>query len=480
MCFAFLDQSPLLPSLSSLIRALQDTKNGLLASVDIQDFHLPDEDFGQLKLERLRLSTSLVEPFVQRVYNTRRSNRCQTTSCKNNNTEVLDGELFTPTSFALEDSLPLCQSDPVERSQIETQTEKHAEIVKEPNTRSSDQMDCVEEQTWTVVKTEKTENDEHTVKIQTSGSENVDPEVQSHKQTDSHALSENSPLCPALLDLSLSLTSHTQRGQDSSLPSLGMTPHFLSPGSPTDLQPHLLYPADSCMSPSLNIPTGCVSPDSVPSKTFRDVKANTSKKSSDPTEIERDTEIQNQTKVSQEVITEAQNNANDNATRHENLMAPETEMQALCIMESEQKCSFDTENNLEFRSKTDCTPEIKALHDFTESDNQKTQNSPKIEVQTCKHTKTETHEDMVINQCQCVDASGVGHDKAISFDTSTNQKTEDKAVCTTNADEAKKHGTGLSNSSPVSSTTLPKAGHCSSVLRETHTFKVPEMGAFHL
>ncbi len=87
--FCVLDQSPLLPSLASLIHTLRgkDKETGLLAAVDFQDFHLPDEDFGQLKLERLRLSTSVVEPFMQCpiVYNTRQSSRRQRTSGRKSN-----------------------------------------------------------------------------------------------------------------------------------------------------------------------------------------------------------------------------------------------------------------------------------------------------------------------------------------------------------------------------------------------------------
>ncbi len=99
--FCVLDQSPLLPSLASLIHTLQekDKETGLVA-VDFQDFHLPDEDFGQLKLERLCLSTSVVEPFVQRpfVYNTRQSSRRQRTSRRKSNCEACYsvGELFIP------------------------------------------------------------------------------------------------------------------------------------------------------------------------------------------------------------------------------------------------------------------------------------------------------------------------------------------------------------------------------------------------
>lgn len=494
MCFAFLDHSPLPPSLSSLIQGLPDTKIGLLASVDIQDFHLPDEDFGQLKLEKLRMSSSLVEPFAHRVYNTRRSNRYQTAWGRKDNSEVLGGELFTPespTNFTLEDSLPLCQSDPVEQSQIEIQntdqSEKHADHVNKPNSRSSDRIDSGEEQTSTIHKTEKTANDEHTVKTQTSGNENVlkvDPEVelQMHKQMDSQPLSENSRLCPALLDFSPLLTSHTQRGQDPSLPSLGLTPHFLSPGSPTDLQRLLFSPADSRRSPSSNMPTGCVSPDLVSRKTCGNVKSNTSMKSSDPTKVEGDTETQTQT-VRHEIIMGAQNNANHSATGYENSIVPETEMQALCIMEHEQKCRFDAENNPECKSKINCTSEIEVQpHNLSES---AAQHNPdiEIEVQGRKHTdlKTESHKGMVMNQSQCVDASGcAGHDEAISFDSSNNQQTEEKMVCTTNVDEAKEHVSDCIHSSPVPSLILPKAGHCSSLLREMHTFKVQKMTAFYI
>ncbi|KAA0722568.1 Partner and localizer of BRCA2 [Triplophysa tibetana] len=469
------NQSPLLPSLSSLIQGLPDTKIGLLASVDIQDFHLPDEDFGQLKLEKLRMSSSLVEPFVHRVYNTRRKNRWQTAWGRKDNYEVLGGELFTPeppTSFTLEDSLPLLH---IETQNID-QSENHADHVNKPNSRSSDRIDSGEEQTRTIITTEKTANDEHTVKTQTSGNENLLKEVESrmHKQTDSQTHSENSPLRPALLDFSPLLTSHTQRGQDPSLPSLGLTPHFLSPGSPTDLQRHLFSPADSRRSPSSNMPTGCVSPDLVSRKTCGNVKANTSLKSSDPTKVEGDTETQNQTEVGHEIIMGAQNNANHSATGYENSIVPETEMQALCIMEREQKCSVDTENNPECKSKMNCTSEIEVQpHNLSES---AAQHNPhiEIEVQGCKYTdlKTETHKDMVMNQSLCVDASGcAGHDEAISFDTSTNQQREEKMVCTTNADEAEKHGSDFINSSPVPSIILPKAGHCSPLLREMHTFK---------
>ncbi|KAB5523206.1 hypothetical protein PHYPO_G00149860 [Pangasianodon hypophthalmus] len=59
------DSSHLLPSLTSLAEALRTkdfrSLSGLLTKFDVQDFHLPDEEFGQLKLERLCSSCSNAE-----------------------------------------------------------------------------------------------------------------------------------------------------------------------------------------------------------------------------------------------------------------------------------------------------------------------------------------------------------------------------------------------------------------------------------
>nr|XP_055061996.1 uncharacterized protein palb2 isoform X2 [Misgurnus anguillicaudatus]XP_055061997.1 uncharacterized protein palb2 isoform X2 [Misgurnus anguillicaudatus]XP_055061998.1 uncharacterized protein palb2 isoform X2 [Misgurnus anguillicaudatus]XP_055061999.1 uncharacterized protein palb2 isoform X2 [Misgurnus anguillicaudatus] len=486
------DQSPLLPSLASLIQALQDqdTKNELLAAVDVQDFHLPDEDFGQLKLERLQLSTSLVEPYVQRVYNTRRSNRRQTASGKKSNFEVFCGELFAPeapTTSALEDSLPLCQSDPTDQSQTEKQntiqSDKHP--VNKPSVISYDLTESVKEQTLTIAKTDETEQEavilteKHTASIDQMQTEtetknvnmlDINPQVESHKRTDT--LLENHILCPALLDLSPSLTSHTPRGQYSPLPSLGMTPYFVSSGSPTDPQTRLLSPANSCRSPSLNIPTGSVSPDSVSSKQFGNVKADTFMKSSDPTEVE-DTVAKNPTNVSQEIMMGARNDAeptqNNTVMGHENFITPETELNVLCILGSEEKheCSFDTD----CKSKINCTPEIEAQL------NPDIQNNPETKDESFR---AESQSYMDMNRSRCGNESGCAGQT--SNEASTNQKTEEKTVCITNVDEAMENGTDscntitLLNENPVSSTTFPDAGHCSSMLQEMHTFKALEGG----
>ncbi|XP_065110330.1 uncharacterized protein palb2 [Paramisgurnus dabryanus] len=482
------DQSPLLPSLASLIQALQDqdTKN------DVQDFHLPDEDFGQLKLERLQLSTSLVEPYVQRIYNTRRSNRCQTMRGKKSNCDVLCGEHFAtevPTTSALEDSLPLCQSDPIDQSQTEkqntNQSDKHP--VNKPSVISYDLTESVKEQTLTIAKTDKTEQkaviltEKHTASIDQMQTEtetknvnmlDINSQDESHMRTDT--LSENHSLCPALLDLSPSLTSHTQRGQDPPLPTLGMTPYFVSPGSPTEPQTHLLSPANCFRSPSSKITTGSVSPDSILSKQFGNVKADTFKKSLGSTEVE-DTGEKNPTNASQEIMMETQTDAeptqNNTVTGHENFITPETELQVLCISENEEKheCSFDTD----CKHKINCTPEIEA------------QLNP--DIQNNLETKGETYElraesqrYMDMNRSRCGDESGCAGQT--SNEASTNQKTEEKTVCITNVDEAMENGTDLSNTktllneNPLSSTTFPDGGHCSSMLQEMHTFKALDGG----
>ncbi|XP_048104584.1 uncharacterized protein LOC125298007 [Alosa alosa] len=73
--------SPLLPSLSSLTQALKAEDHGslrsLLLTFDLQDFHLPDDEFGQLKLQKLRPLVMGVEPYSppSSGLTTRRSNR---------------------------------------------------------------------------------------------------------------------------------------------------------------------------------------------------------------------------------------------------------------------------------------------------------------------------------------------------------------------------------------------------------------------
>ncbi|XP_051558734.1 partner and localizer of BRCA2 [Myxocyprinus asiaticus] len=528
------DQSPLLPSLASLIQALQekDTKSGLLATVDLQDFHLPDEDFGQLKLERLRLSPSVVEPFAQRplVHNTQQSSRCQRTGGRKSNCEVhcTDDELFTPEPLdafsSLEDSLSLCQSDPIDQSQTKTQNtdqpEKHFDTVNNLKTIAKTEStisETIDETTLEVI-TDKdrvptTSTDQMHIQtvlnkdFETSEMEkvvlNISPQAESqiHMQNES----KTSSLCPTVLNLSPSLTTHTQRGQDLALPSLGMTPHFLTPGSPIDFHPHLLSPSGPQRSLSLR----CVSP----VKTFVNVKTNTSTKSADATEDQEDFGTQCQTQISQDIMTRAQNMVKPGTTPQKNivpgfefLIKPESETQATCISENEweHECSFNTKSNLECKIQTNWTPDIDAqLHSIPESGSFnivsesaaqlkpdfQTQNHPETESQTFEDSelraKTQSYAIANVKLSQCGDESGDVSQTPIettSLDTSTNQRTERQTECTTIGDQSK----DLTNSSPnkrtqlneetVPATPLPDASRCSAVLQEIHTFKALEGG----
>ncbi|KAK2908577.1 hypothetical protein Q8A67_004414 [Cirrhinus molitorella] len=351
------DESPLLPSLASLIQALQekDEKTGLLTAVDFQDFHLPDEDFGQLKLERLRLSTSVVEPFLERpqVYNTRQSSRRQRTSGRKSNSEARHsiGELFTPeplTTSSLEDSLPLCQSDPADQSQTEIQRELSA--VNEIKTFSSDLMDSAEPDV-SLNKERKID-----AKLKSSETENIN-KIQSQTQMQK----EKNSSCPVILSLSPSLTSHTQKGQNPILPSLGMSPHFLTPDSPLDLRSPLFSSSGILRSPPSITLMGCVSPESVPAKTGV-MKNRISAKSAD----QGGSETQNQTQISQEAMTEIQNTVKPHAPSQNN-SPPDTKSPCNSANEQKREYIHDTETNRECGNKINCTPENEVqLHNIPE------------------------------------------------------------------------------------------------------------------
>ncbi|XP_073698893.1 partner and localizer of BRCA2 [Garra rufa] len=371
------DQSPLLPSLASLIQALheKDKKTGLLAAVDFQDFHLPDEDFGQLKLERLRLSTSVVEPFIEhpQVYNTRQSSRRQRISVRKSNCEALYsmGELFTPeplTTSSLEDSLPLCQSDPADQSQTETQKDLNA--VNEVKTFSSDLIDSTEP--------DRSKNNDRKIdaKLKSSETENI-TKIQSQTQMQKES---NSP-CPVILSLSPSLTSHTQKGQDPVLPTLGMSPHFLTPGSPLDLRSPLFSSSGILRSPSSITLMGYASPESVSAK-IGDIKNCISAKSVDL----GGSETQNQTQISQDAMTKVQNTVKPH-TPSQNNTPPETK--SSCFSENEQKRehSHDMESNHECVNKINCTPENEVhLHNIPEA----VSNNDASNDQTLLHEETLT------------------------------------------------------------------------------------------
>ncbi|XP_016105077.1 partner and localizer of BRCA2 isoform X2 [Sinocyclocheilus grahami] len=494
------DQSPLLPSLASLIQALQekDKKTGLLAALDFQDFHLPDEDFGQLKLERLRLSTSVVEPFVQRplVYNTRQSSRRQRMSGRKSNCEARYsvGELFTPeplTTSSLEDSLPLCQSDPADQSQ--TEIEKDLKAVNEIKTFSSDVMGSRQ-----IIKPEPdgSINNERKVKapLKSSETENIN-EIQSQTkmQKQSRMLPENNSPCLVTLSLSPSLTSHTQKGQDTVLPSLGMSPHFLTPGSPLDLRSPLFSPSGILRSPSSFTLMGFVSPD---------IKNRISVKSGD----QGGSETQNQTQISQETVTEVQNtmkprmpSQNNTPPRYENLNGPETKSSCNSVNEQKRECSLDTESNLECGNKINCMPEneVQLLNDpepvifktLFESEIQ-TKNSSEMDIETFKGSElgSET-QSMGLNPnlklFHCGNKSGAVGQTAVGqtpLDTSTYQRTERRTGFDNNSTRLEERNTVPSNNrtlvheESLTGTSFTDEVHCSAVLQEMHTFKALEGG----
>ncbi|XP_051983239.1 partner and localizer of BRCA2 [Xyrauchen texanus] len=519
------DQSPLLPSLASLIQALQekDTKSGLLASIDLQDFHLPDEDFGQLKLERLRLSPSVVEPFAQGplVHKTQQSSRCQRKGGRKSNCEVhrKDDELFTPepldASSSLEDSLSLCQSDPIDQSQTKTQNtdqlEKHFDIVNNLQTENTN-SETIDETTDKDQVPTTSIDQMHTQTVfnkdfKTSEMEKVMLNISPHAESQIHMQNESktSSLCPTVLNLSPSLTTHTQRGQDLALPSLGMTPHFLTPGSPIDFHPHLLSPSG----PQRILSLKCVSP----VKTFGNVKTNTSTKSADAAEDQEDFGTQSPTQISQEIMTRAQNMVKPGTTPQNNivpgfefLIKPESETQATCISENEweNSCSFNTKSNIECKIQTICTLDIDAqLHSISESESFnivsesaaqikpdfQTQNHPETESQTFEDSelraKNQSYPIVNVKLPHCGDESDDVSQTLLettSLDTSTNQRTEKQTDCTTIGDKSK----GLTNSSlnklaqlneeTFPATPLSDASHCSAVLQEIHTFKALEGG----
>ncbi|XP_051751098.1 partner and localizer of BRCA2 isoform X2 [Ctenopharyngodon idella] len=493
------DQSPLLPSIASLIQALQekDTKTVLLAAVDIQDFHLPDDDFGQLKLERLRLSTSAVEPFAQRplVYNTRQSSRRQRVSGRIRNCEVRysEGELFTrepPTTSSLEDSLPLCQSDPTDQSQ--TEIKKDLNAVNEIKTISSDLMDSRQ-----FGQTEPDKRISNETKVESSEPENISELHINQIQKESQMLSENTSLCPVILNLSPSLTPQMQKGQDPLLPSLGMSPHFLITGSPIELRSPLFSSSGVLRSPSSVSLKGYVSPESVSAKTSGIIKNCIFTNSRD----QGGSETQNQSQISQETMTKVQNTVktgtpsqNNTALGYENLNSPEKESSCISENEQERECGFDTKSNLECRNKINCTPENEvqllnipdpgSFKNLSESEVQ-TQNNFEMEVQTNKHSElgSEIQSNAVTDVKQFksgnVDQTPV---ETTSLDTSTKGRTETRTGSDNNTTQSEERNTDASNNrtllheETVTATSFSDAAGCSVVLQEVHTFKALEGG----
>ncbi|KAL7846032.1 hypothetical protein AOLI_G00242240 [Acnodon oligacanthus] len=287
------DSTPLLPSLASLAEALR-MKNWrhlgqLLSTFDVQDFHLPDDEFGQLKLERLRTSCSNLEPLIPHYspYNTRHSSRCFRAPGDKGIFKAAE-QFFPeplPPSCPLEGSFPLSQMSSAEGSVVKENPFEPQKLTEAANQLRSDtgsQKSCVtgseqgmhpgnedpiqlsithqlnesstcKDLSIPVSATEDKEKPMICSKELGGGFEvNADEPQYSHNEA--NAPSDGGSQCPAMLNLSISLTSHTQHGLDPSLPSLGITPHLLTPSSPSVLTTTLSSPPDQSIAPCSSQP----------------------------------------------------------------------------------------------------------------------------------------------------------------------------------------------------------------------------------
>ncbi|KAL6481291.1 hypothetical protein MHYP_G00093710 [Metynnis hypsauchen] len=290
------DSTPLLLSLASLTEALR-MKNlrhlgQLLSMFDVQDFHLPDNEFGQMKLERLRKSCSNLEPLIPHYspYNTRHSSkRFKASGDKDSSkaAEQLIPELLPP-SCSLEGSFPLSQVSSAEGSVVKENALESQKLTETANKLPSDigsQKSCVtrseqgmcpgnegpihlsithqlNESTTCkglsipVSATEDKEKPKICSKELCEGLEvdadkpHIFPRTNQNtcSPNEANAPSDGGSQCREMLNLSISLTSHTQHGLDPSLPSLGITPHLLTPNSPSVLTSTLSSPPDQSVS----------------------------------------------------------------------------------------------------------------------------------------------------------------------------------------------------------------------------------------
>ncbi|KAI5616110.1 partner and localizer of BRCA2 [Silurus asotus] len=203
--------SHLLSSISSLAQGLRtkDFRNlsGLLTKFDVQDFHLPDDEFGQLKLERLCSSCSNVESFV---YNTcfRTSKGANTSGGDHVEHEETVLSSF-PQSASLKSSVPLMFTEQAENfDQSECEMRETEDLSNRSVTNQSEMH-------------HNREDVKHTQQI---------------KSHDPHTLSASRSL---MLNLSMSLTSHTQSDHNPLVLSLGLTPKVLTTSPSSELMPFL-------------------------------------------------------------------------------------------------------------------------------------------------------------------------------------------------------------------------------------------------
>ncbi|XP_049325826.1 partner and localizer of BRCA2 isoform X2 [Astyanax mexicanus] len=268
------DCRPLL-SLVSLAQALKMTNctplGQLLTSSDIQDFHLPDDEFGQLKLQRLCTSCLNVEPLSSHysANNTRcNSPRYSFRNLRNKNIaegQRTDNELFSPEllppSAHLEgsfDQSEIRSADQLLMPRNPDQSEKHTKSANQLKSDTGSQKSCQSSITCLAEVSQGTKDhiplrntkDEKTPVAYNYKEFEEDAGKQKHDLKTCEELEQgNGSPCPAVLNFSMTLTPHMEHGPDSSLPSLGITPYLLSSVSPSDFS--LIQPAPSDQSVSL-------------------------------------------------------------------------------------------------------------------------------------------------------------------------------------------------------------------------------------
>ncbi|KAG9262266.1 partner and localizer of BRCA2 [Astyanax mexicanus] len=268
------DCRPLL-SLVSLAQALKMTNctplGQLLTSSDIQDFHLPDDEFGQLKLQRLCTSCLNVEPLSSHysANNTRcNSPRYSFRNLRNKNSaegQRTDNELFSPEllppSAHLEgsfDQSEIRSADQLLMPRNPDQSEKHTKSANQLKSDTGSQKSCQSSITCLAEVSQGTKDhiplrntkDEKTPVAYNYKEFEEDAGKQKHDlKTCEELEQDNGSPCPAVLNFSMTLTPHMEHGPDSSLPSLGIIPYLLSSVSPSDFS--LIQPAPSDQSVSL-------------------------------------------------------------------------------------------------------------------------------------------------------------------------------------------------------------------------------------
>ncbi|XP_047658690.1 partner and localizer of BRCA2 isoform X2 [Tachysurus fulvidraco] len=219
--------SQLLTSLTSLTQALRtkDFQNlsGLLTIFDVQDFHLPDDEFGQLKLERL---CSSCPNFNTLTYGTRfRKNRSTNNpegGQGDNKKVVLDS---LPHGASLESRLPLMFT-----AQSQVEVENTNQSVSEITSQTLDKMQ------------------EPVGLLHRSATNQT--ETQQNREAEKHTeqITSNDPLTLSasrslMLNLSMSLTSLTQSDHNTSLISLGVTPNLLTVSPSSQLTHFISMPS---------------------------------------------------------------------------------------------------------------------------------------------------------------------------------------------------------------------------------------------